>query len=465
MTRPPGEAATPIERFGYHQELNRSLSFTDLLVYGLIFMVPIAPFGIFGSVFQASGGMVALAYVDRHGRDDVHRRCRTRRCRGPSRWPARSTPTPAAASPPPVGFLAGWMILLDYVLVPGLLYLIAGVAMNSLVAGGPGLGVAGRASSCSTRSSTTSASRSPPGSTRSCWSAELVVLAIFLVIGVVALAQGKGRGFDLTPLYNCRHVLLAAGLRRGLDRGAVASSASTASRCSPRRTRRRPARSAGRWSAALLLAGVAVHRADLARGAAGARPRQPDQPTATRPAPRSTTPPRSPAAHWLAVLTARRHRDRLGLRQLAGRPGRHLPAAVRDGPRPAAAVVPGQGPPRHGVPVNATLLVAVVSLALGPVHERPATTASRCCRTLVNFGALTAFLALHVSVVVALRRPATAAGDWWRHLVVPGDRLRDPALRGDQRARSPRRRSASSGSASACVILRLPARDRPRRPP
>ena len=26
-------------------------------------MVPIAPFGIFGSVFQGSGGMVALAYV------------------------------------------------------------------------------------------------------------------------------------------------------------------------------------------------------------------------------------------------------------------------------------------------------------------------------------------------------------------------------------------------------------------
>jgi amino acid transporter len=28
---------------------------------------------------------------------------------------------------PPVGFLAGWVILLDYVLVPGLLYLVTGV--------------------------------------------------------------------------------------------------------------------------------------------------------------------------------------------------------------------------------------------------------------------------------------------------------------------------------------------------
>ena len=59
-----GNASTEdVEQFGYRQELKRSLTFTDLLVYGLIFMVPIAPFGIFGVVFQASGGMVALAYV------------------------------------------------------------------------------------------------------------------------------------------------------------------------------------------------------------------------------------------------------------------------------------------------------------------------------------------------------------------------------------------------------------------
>ena len=65
--------AESIERYGYKQELHRSLSFTDLLVYGLVFMVPIAPFGIFGSVFQGSGG---------------------------SRWPAPSTPTRGAVSRP-----------------------------------------------------------------------------------------------------------------------------------------------------------------------------------------------------------------------------------------------------------------------------------------------------------------------------------------------------------------------------
>jgi hypothetical protein len=59
MTQPPeGPATADLQQFGYSQELSRSLSFTDLLIYGLIFMVPIAPFGIFGSVYAGSGGMV-----------------------------------------------------------------------------------------------------------------------------------------------------------------------------------------------------------------------------------------------------------------------------------------------------------------------------------------------------------------------------------------------------------------------
>lgn len=50
-----------IEQFGYKQELKRSLSFWDLLIYGLIFMVPIAPFGIYGEIITTAEGMVALA--------------------------------------------------------------------------------------------------------------------------------------------------------------------------------------------------------------------------------------------------------------------------------------------------------------------------------------------------------------------------------------------------------------------
>ena len=39
-----------LESFGYKQELHRSVATVDLLVYGLIFMVPIAPWTIFGVV-------------------------------------------------------------------------------------------------------------------------------------------------------------------------------------------------------------------------------------------------------------------------------------------------------------------------------------------------------------------------------------------------------------------------------
>ncbi len=51
-----------IEALGYKQELKRALTVPDLVCYGLIFMVPIAPFGIYGTVMSISEGMVALAY-------------------------------------------------------------------------------------------------------------------------------------------------------------------------------------------------------------------------------------------------------------------------------------------------------------------------------------------------------------------------------------------------------------------
>lgn len=40
----------------------RTVGVFDMVVYGLIFMVPIATFSLFGGVSNASGGMPALAY-------------------------------------------------------------------------------------------------------------------------------------------------------------------------------------------------------------------------------------------------------------------------------------------------------------------------------------------------------------------------------------------------------------------
>jgi amino acid transporter len=72
---------------------------------------------------------------------------------------------------------------------------------------------------------------------------------------------------------------------------------------------------------------------------------------------------------------------------------------------------------RKGVPVNATLIVAVVSLVLG-LYFNSRDDGISLLSTLVNFGALTAFLALHVSVVWHFVG-RNGSRNWWAHLVAP----------------------------------------------
>lgn len=126
------ENKSSLEKFGYKQELERTLSLKDLIIYGLIFMVPIAPFGIYGSVITASKGMIALTYVI--GMVAMF-------------FTALSYGQMAQAFPiagsvyayaqrginKTVGFLAGWMIILDYVFVPALLYVISANSLKSLL--------------------------------------------------------------------------------------------------------------------------------------------------------------------------------------------------------------------------------------------------------------------------------------------------------------------------------------------
>src|ERR1700743_3357045 len=116
-----------LAEFGYRQELKRSLRLRDLLVYGLIFMVPIAPFAIFGVVFHAAKGMVPLTYVI----GLVAMLFTALSYREMSRaFPVAGSVYAYAGRgiAPWVGFLAGWAILLDYLLVPPLLYVTGAAA-------------------------------------------------------------------------------------------------------------------------------------------------------------------------------------------------------------------------------------------------------------------------------------------------------------------------------------------------
>lgn len=116
---------------GYKQELKRALSFWDLLIYGLIFMVPIAPFGIYGHVAIASKGMVALAYfIGMVGMIFTA-----------LSYAKMSEAFPIAGSVYSyaqrglndyAGFIAGWLILLDYIFVPALLYVVSAAALADI---------------------------------------------------------------------------------------------------------------------------------------------------------------------------------------------------------------------------------------------------------------------------------------------------------------------------------------------
>ena len=121
-----------VETFGYRQELKRSLSMFDLLVYGLVFIVPGAPISIFGIVFNASAGMVPLVFLV-----GLVAMLFTA-----ASYVAMSRVFPVAGSVyayagraigDGVGFLAGWVMLLDYLLLPTLVYVLCAVAMHAVV--------------------------------------------------------------------------------------------------------------------------------------------------------------------------------------------------------------------------------------------------------------------------------------------------------------------------------------------
>ena len=402
-----------IEQYGYRQELHRSLSFTDLLVYGLVFMVPIAPFGIFGGVFQGSGGMVALAYAIGMVAMMFTALSYAQMSRA---FPmAGSVYTYAGRGiAAPVGFLSGWMILLDYVLVPALLYLIAAIAMNSLVSSVPvwlwliGFVVLNTVVNYMGIEMTAKVNKIM-------LAAELVVLAIFIVIGIVALSQGKGRGFDFSPLYNAD--TFSWSLVFGAVSIAVLSFLGFDGISMLAEENKESARAIGRsMVAALLVAGVLFI---VQTWVAALLVPDPDQ-LISKGDPGGTAfydAAEVAGGVWLSKLTALATAIAWGFANslvAQAATSRLLYAMARDRQLPSFLA---KVHPTKGVPVNATLLVAAVSLVLG-LYMTTRDDGITLLSTLVNFGALTAFLVLHVSVVwhYVVRQHSRA---WWPHLIAP----------------------------------------------
>lgn len=388
------------------QQLKRVLGTGDLLVYGMIFMVPIAPFALFGFVWRDSNGMVPLTYL-------IGMVCML--------FTAMSYATMSRAFPSAgsvytyaqrglgeaAGFFAGWLILLDYILVPSLLYIVSAAALQPLVPGVPPwawllafivfngvVNVLGMQMTAQAN--------------RGLLLIELVVMAIFIVAGLMALSRGVGSGaLTLKPLYDPSQFSVSMALAAtsiavlsflGFDGiSTLGEEAKDAENGVSRAT-----------ILSLLLVGVlfmvqtwiacelAVGREfkvidtafyDVAEAAGGVWLKQLCLGTIVL---------ASGIANAMAAQAAI---------------SRVLYAMARDRKLPSVLATLH---PRFQTPYISTLVVAVISMGVGLLFENRLEDLSK----LVNFGALTGFLLLHLAVINHfIRRSGSRA--WGRHLVAP----------------------------------------------
>ncbi|WP_330313526.1 APC family permease [Streptomyces sp. NBC_00523] len=395
--------------------LRRTLGFRDLVVYGLLFIAPMAPVGVFGTLDAKSDGAVALVYVAATVVMAFTAFSYAQMVRvAPMAGSVFAYARKGLGEGP--GFIAGWMAMLDYLLIPAVAYLFSGIAMNSLV----------------------------PEVSRWVWTAlavvlttllnlwgvraaarvgfavlamEIVVLLVFVVSAVVVLVRDGAQrgwlspltgdsGFSMTAVLGAVSVAVLSYL--GFD--AIASFAEEVTGGS--------AQVARAVLFCLVLAGTLfVAQAYLA---ALLEPMTSAELTADPGAQGSAFYDTVDAAvgTWLHDLVAVSKAIGAAFAALAGQAaaGRLLFAMARERRLPGLL---SKVDPRSGVPRVAILIAAVVTLVAAVWAARRDDGLDHLV-SVVDIGALTAFVLLHASVVgwfVVRRREGEPS--WWRHLVVP----------------------------------------------
>ncbi|MEP6549091.1 MAG: APC family permease [Gammaproteobacteria bacterium] len=396
----------PLQEFGYEEQLKRALTTRDLVIYGMIFMLPIAPFAVFGLVWEASKGMVPLAYLV--GLVGMFFTALS--------YAAMSRAFPLAGSVYTyaqrglheiAGFFSGWLILLDYILVPALLYLFSAVALRPIFPAVPawiwltgfitfnaivnllGIEFTARVN-------------------RYMLAMELSTLALFVVLGLIALHHGAGAGsLTLKPLYNPQ--VFSWSMVAGATSIAVLSFLGFDGISTLSEESRGNQNAIGRatvWS--LLLVGALFMlqtwiATDLAQGMRFSSPDTAFYEVAER-----------AGGVWLrlvtilAIVIAQAIANAMAAQAAVSR---ILFAMARDGKLPA---ILAKVHPRYQTPYVSTLAVALVSLLVGLFFAARVDDLTR----VVNFGALSGFVLLHLSVInhYLVRR---RSGDWLRHLIFP----------------------------------------------
>jgi amino acid transporter len=181
--------------------LKRSLRYWDLVLYGLAYIAPFAPLSTLGFVWQESHGLIMLAYV--LGAVCMYFTAQSYATMTESLPSAGSVYGFARQSLGPFpGFMAGWMILLDYLLIPAFVYVLIAVALESLMPGidrGVWIVLMLAATTAVNWFGITVTSRANFIAV----ALQVLIMAGFLILSVIALHAGKGNGsLTFKPLFD-----------------------------------------------------------------------------------------------------------------------------------------------------------------------------------------------------------------------------------------------------------------------
>jgi amino acid transporter len=387
--------------------LTRSLRYWDLVLYGLAYIAPFAPLSTLGFVWSESNGLIVLAYI--LGAVCMYFTAQS--------YATMTETLPSAGSvygfarhslgafP---GFIAGWMILLDYLLIPAFLFVLIAVALESLL---PGID---RSVWIALMVATTTAVNwfGITVTSRANFIAvalQVIVLVGFLILGVIALYGGKGNGaltlkpvfdaatFDAGKIFSATSICIMSFL--GFD---AVSTLAEEVQGGDRRVVGRAIIAvlvlsavffvAVTWVLGNLLPGIAIK----------------DQAAAVYELAAWATGP------WTAVVLAWAYAGIVGLSNalpMQAGVARVVFAMGRDRQLPRALA---RVHPRYHTPYVGMLVTAALSLAVAVYMKNRLDDLA----SIVNFGALSGFLFLHVSVLAyfGVKQHSVA---WIRHWMVP----------------------------------------------
>lgn len=392
-------------RLGYTPQLERSLSFRSLLVYGLLFFVPMAPVAVFGHVSNISGGVPVLVYLVAAlvmGLSAVSYREMA------LRFPVAGSVYGYVrlATGRRAGFLAGWLILLDYVLMPALLTVLGSVALKHIWPGVPTVAFA----VLFVVGSLLLNLLGIEVTTRVGFvllAIQLVVVAMVIVFVGAAVAQGRV-SLSGAPLWHAgvspeavlAAVSLAALSYLGFDAVATLNEeARGGGQAVARATTVLLALLTGLFAVQVFAAALVAGPGTFAKGGATSRAFYRAVDTV---APEWFTTVFTMTNAFVAIFSC--------LVVAHAATARLLFAMGRDGVLPR---VLGRTS-ASGTPVVATAVVGVIAMVVSVAFAEQDSLMTQ----LVTFGALSSYVVLHVAVLVHCLR-GERSGRWWTHGVVP----------------------------------------------